>query len=86
MKKLVRMTSNNQVAVPTAIARILKLEKGCYLEVEEKGSKIIMTPKKVVDADVFSLYERAVRKGRAELKSGQTASWAEVKKSLRSGK
>ncbi len=86
MKKLVRMTSNNQIAVPTAIARILKLEKGCYLEVEEKNRKIIMTPKKVVDAEDFHLYERAVRKGRSELKNGQAANWADVKKSLRTAR
>ena len=80
MKKLVRMTANNQVAVPTAIARLLKLEKGCYLEVEHKGHKIVMTPKKVVDADTFDLYERAIRKARAELKKGQTVRWSDVKK------
>ena len=86
MKKLVRMTSNNQVAVPTVIARILKLEKGCYLEVEEKNRKIIMTPKKMIDAEDFNLYERAVRKGRTELKNGQATAWTDVKKSLRSSR
>lgn len=82
MKKLVRMTANNQVAVPTSIARLLKLEKGCYLEVEHKNKKIIMTPKKVVDTAEFELYERAVRKARTELKSGQTVSWHDVKKRI----
>lgn len=84
MKKLVRMTGNNQVAVPTAIARLLKLQKGCYLEVEHKGHKIIMTPQKVVDADTFDLYERAIRKARGELKKGQTVSWSGLKKKLTS--
>lgn len=84
MKKLVRMTGNNQVAVPTAIARLLKLEKGCYLEVEHKGHKIIMTPKKIVDTDSFELYERAIRKARIELKKGQTVSWPDLKKELAS--
>lgn len=82
MKKLVRMTANNQVAVPTAIARLLKLEKGCYLEMEHKNNKIIMTPKKVVDADTFHLYEHAIRKARTELKNGQTTRWVDLKKKL----
>lgn len=82
MKKLIRMTANNQVAVPTALARLLKLEKGCYLEIEHKNNKLIMTPKKVVDADTFDLYERAIRKARVELKKGQTSRWSDIKKNL----
>ena len=49
LKKIVRLTTNNQVAIPAFIVRLLRLQKGSYLEVEEQGERIIMTPKKIVD-------------------------------------
>jgi len=50
-KKIVRLTTNNQVAIPASIVRQLRLYKGIYLEVEEKNNRIVMTPKKFVDRD-----------------------------------
>ena len=80
--KLVRITTNNQVAIPSFIVRDLKLHKGSYLEVKEKGKQIVMVPKRVVDEEDFALYEKVVTKGRLQLKTGETVSWEEVKKKL----
>ncbi len=63
--KLVKITTNNQIAIPAFIVRNLNLGKGSYLEVEEKGRQIVMTPKCIVSEADFALYEQAVKKGRA---------------------
>ncbi|MBI4208460.1 MAG: AbrB/MazE/SpoVT family DNA-binding domain-containing protein [Deltaproteobacteria bacterium] len=80
LRKLVRLTSNNQVVIPIPIARHLKLIKGSYLEVEEKNQKIVMTPKRVVDEEDFAMYEKIVKRGRELFKKGETVDWEEVKK------
>ena len=81
-KKIVRLTTNNQVAVPAFIVRDLKLHRGSYLEVEEIRSRIVMTPKRFVDEEDFARYEAVIKKGREEIKRGQTVSWEEVKRKL----
>ncbi len=82
-KKLVRITTNNQVAIPAFIVRHLNLNKGTYLEVEEKGRQIIMTPKHMVSEENFAMYEAVIKKGREEFKRGETVSWEDVKKKLK---
>lgn len=81
-KKLVRITTNNQVAIPAFIVRDLNLSKGAYLEVEEKGKCIVMTPKRLVDAEDFAMYEQVISKGRAQFRKGAVIDWEEVKKKL----
>ena len=80
--RLVRITTNNQVAIPAFIIRDLNLGKGTYLEVEERGRQIVMTPKRLVDEEDFAMYEGVVRKGRKALETGETVDWEEVKKKL----
>jgi len=86
LAKLVRITTNNQVAIPAFIVRDLNLSKGAYLEVEEKGRQIVMTPKRVVDEEDFAMYEEAIKKSREEFEKGETVEWHEVKKKLNRGK
>lgn len=80
--KLVRITGNNQVAIPSFIVRDLGLQKGVYLQVEEKGRQIVMTPMRLVDEENFAMYEAIVKKGREEYKRGETVDWERVKKKL----
>ena len=82
LRKLVRLTTNNQVAIPVFVVRSLKLRKGSYLEVEEKGKQIIMTPKELVDQEDFAWYKDIIAKGREQHKKGETVDWEDVKKKL----
>ena len=82
LRKLVRLTTNNQVAIPVFVVRSLKLRKGSYLEVKEKGNQIIMTPKALVDQEDFALYKEVIKKGREQHKKGETVDWEDVKKKL----
>lgn len=81
-KKLVRITTNNQVAIPAFIIRALKLGKGVYLEVQGRGRQIVMTPKRFVDEEDFAMYQGVIKKGRLDLAKGQTVDWEDVKKKL----
>lgn len=83
LRKLIRLTTNNQVAIPSFIVRDLKLEKGSYLEVEEKGHQIVMTPKHMVDDETYAMYEAVVKRGRDQFKKGETVAWEDVKKKLK---
>lgn len=83
LKKLVRLTTNNQVAVPAFIVRDLKLHKGAYLEVEERGRQIVMTPKRLVNEEDFAMYEAVVRKGRDQMQKGETVDWEDVKRQIK---
>ena len=83
IKKLVRLTTNNQVAVPAFIVRDLKLHRGAYLEVEERGRQIVMTPKRLVDEEDFAMYEEAIKKGRLQIWKGETVGWEDVKNKLK---
>lgn len=80
--RLVRITSNNQVAIPVAIVRDLKLHKGSYLEVKEKENQIVMTPKYLVDEEDFAMYQAVIEKGRDDFEKGKTVDWEVVKKKL----
>ena len=84
--KLVRMTGNNQVAIPSFIVRDLGLQKGVYLQVEEKGRQIVMTPMRLVDEENFAMYEAVIKKGRDEFRKGKAVNWESVKKKIDRGK
>ena len=80
--KLVRLTTNNQVAIPAVIVRHLRLSRGTYLEVEEKGRQIVMTPKRLVDEEDFRMYQAVIKKGREQFRKAETVDWENVKKKL----
>ena len=80
--KLVRITTNNQVAIPAFIVRSLNLGKGTYLEVEEKDRQIVMTPKRLVNEEDYSMYEEVIKKSREAFKKGDTVAWENVKKKM----
>ena len=80
--KLVRLTTNNQVAIPAFIVRDLKLSKGSYLQVSERGWDIVMRPVRVVCSEDFAMYEKAIRKSRSQWKKGKTVAWDAVKKKM----
>ena len=82
-RKLVRLTTNNQVAIPAFIVQNLKLGKGSYLEVEEKGSRIVMTPKHIVGEEDYAMYQAVIKKGREQFEKGETTDWEDAKKKLK---
>jgi AbrB family looped-hinge helix DNA binding protein len=81
-ERLVKITTNNQVAIPTSIVRRLNLQKGTYLAVEERNHRVVLIPKRLVDEEDFAMYEKVIRRGRSQLARGETVEWEEVKKKV----
>jgi len=82
MEKLVRVTSNNQVAIPVAICKQLRISKGCYLEAKTHGYHVVLTPVRLVDEENYRTYERVIREGRRQVKRGEVVPWERVKAGL----
>ena len=82
MEKLVRVTSNNQVAIPVAICKQLRIRRGCYLEAKTHGYHVVLTPVRLVDEENYRTYERVIREGRYQVKRGDVVSWDKVKAGL----
>ncbi len=73
---------NGQLTIPAKIRRALHLEDGDFVEVSQKANKIIITPKKLVDADTAWFYteEWQERERRADeaIKAGKIKSFNNV--------
>ncbi len=82
MDKLVKMTTNNQVAIPTTICKRLKIHKGSYLEAKDRGYQIVLTPVRMVDEESYQTYERFIREGRRQARQGKLIPWDKVKEKL----
>lgn len=82
MEKLVKLTTNNQVAIPMDICKRLKIHKGSYLEAKDRGYQIVLTPVRVVDEENYQTYERFIREGRRQIREGKFSSWEKVKEQL----
>ena len=79
-----KLGKRRQVVIPREIASELNLHEGDYVEVSEKKGTIVLTPKKLVDAeDVLTPEEEnRVAKGFAQLKRGEQVPWQPLKRAL----
>ena len=81
----VKFGTSGQVALPKTIQKKLGLEPGDYLEVEEKGGKIVLTPKTLVDKRI----EKGIAEGLEDIRKGRVygpfPSAKEMIRSLRAG-
>jgi AbrB family looped-hinge helix DNA binding protein len=55
---LVRVKGKYQVTIPAEIRKELNLKVGDYLEVEARGSSIVLRPKAVIDREKEEAWER----------------------------
>jgi AbrB family looped-hinge helix DNA binding protein len=79
-----KLGQRRQVVIPKDICDELGLHEGDFVEVASEAGKVIITPKKLVDADdvLSPEEERLVRTGEAELRKGKTVRWDELKQQL----
>ena len=68
-----KLGQRRQVVIPRGICEQLGLRVGDFVEVDLRGGMVIITPKKLVDADLVLTPEEEilVRKGREELRRGE---------------
>jgi len=79
-----KLGQRRQVVIPKEICEELGLHVGDYLEVQTEDGRVVIKPKKLVDADlVLTPEEEAmVRKGREELRKGEYVSLEELEHEL----
>lgn len=79
-----RLGQRRQVVIPKNICDALGLEIGDYLEVTRMKGTVVITPKKLVDADdvLTSTEEKIVRKGERQLREGKSTPWSQIKHEL----
>lgn len=51
MNKIRKIQHNRQITIPSEIFEKLNLEKGDYIQIEEKGGEIKLKPKQLIDKD-----------------------------------
>jgi AbrB family looped-hinge helix DNA binding protein len=72
------------VVIPKEICEHLGLTEGDFVEVQQVKDSIVITPKKLVDADdvLTPEEEKIVRKGERQLRRGQSRTWRQIKHDL----
>lgn len=75
-----KIGQRRQVVIPKTICEQLELQVGDFVEVDRQGGVVVITPKKLVDADTVLTAGEAVlvRKGRAELERGEYVTLEEL--------
>lgn len=79
-----KLGQRRQVVIPKEICDELGLEEGDFVEVTSTAGKVIITPKKLVDADdlLTPEEEQMVREGEKELGKGKHVPWDELRTQL----
>lgn len=79
-----KLGQRRQVVIPKEICEELGLHVGDYLEVQTEDGRVVIKPKKLVDADLVLTpdEEAMVRKGREELRKGEYVSLEELEHEL----
>jgi len=73
-----KIGQRRQVVIPKEIFEALGLEIGGFVEVEQVKGTVVITPKKLVDADDVPTpqEEASIRKGERELRQGKSKPWS----------
>jgi len=79
-----RIGQRRQVVIPKALFDALQLREGDFVEMTVERGRVSMRPKRLVDVDeVLTRAEAAeIRKGEAQLQTGQSKPWRAVKREL----
>ncbi len=60
---LVKVTRNFQVSIPKDVRARLNIEEGDLVDVNERDGEIVLTPKKLIDADQAWFWSREWQEG-----------------------
>lgn len=79
-----KLGQRRQVVIPREMCERLGLAEGDFVEVQQVKGSIVITPKKLVDADdvLTPEEEKIVRKGEAQLRRGESRTWQQIKHDL----
>ena len=79
-----KIGQRRQVVIPKDICEELGLAVGDYVEVQHVKGTVVITPKKLVDADdmLTPEEEAVVRKGERQLRQGKSKPWFQIRHEL----
>ncbi|MBI3698198.1 MAG: AbrB/MazE/SpoVT family DNA-binding domain-containing protein [Acidobacteria bacterium] len=79
-----RIGQRRQVVIPKRVFEALRLREGDFVEVTADGGRLLMKPKKLVDADDGLTPQEAkkVRHGLRQVREGKTRPWGKIKHEL----
>lgn len=63
MAELVRVRKKAQVTLPLSVRRKLGIEEGDYMDVQVRGSEVVLKPQKLVDKDQAYFWTKRWQEG-----------------------
>ncbi len=85
MTATVKLQAKGQLTIPSQFRDAAGLVEGTVMEASYKDGRIVLTPKKLVDAGetTFTPEEaKKIRRGFRQLKAGKSTDWRDVKKDV----
>jgi AbrB family looped-hinge helix DNA binding protein len=77
----VKLTRQHQITIPKRVCQALRLRGGDRLEVVVRGYKMLLKPKKLIDADDAAYrLGREILEAERQIKRGDVVAWSEVKR------
>ena len=78
------MGQRRQVVIPREMLETLNIREGDFVAFAEQKNGVLIKAKRLVDPDdtLTSAEAKAVRRGEAQLKRGQSKPWRDVKHAL----
>ena len=79
-----RVGKRRQVVIPKAVCEAAGLAEGDFVEVSGRKGRVVIKPKKLVDAEdsLTPQEERIVARGFRQIKHGQFVTWERLKNEL----
>ena len=79
-----KVGQRRQIVIPREICDQLGLREGDFVEISAANGRILLQPKKLVDADdtLTAEEEKIVQRGFQQLKRGRYVKWEELKSEL----
>ena len=87
MAELVQVRKKAQVTLPLSVRRKLGIEEGDYMDVQVRGSEVVLKPKKLVDKDQAYFWTKRWQEGERQadedIRTGRLISFPNAKEAAK---
>ena len=83
-ERIGRVGQRRQVVIPRELFETLNMREGDFVAFSRKGNGVLVSPKRLIDADEILTAEEStkVRHALKQIRQGRTKPWSEVKQDL----